>query len=357
MPRPISATINLSALRHNLSIVRHHAGATKIWSVVKANAYGHGLARIWQGLAATDGFALLDLNEAIMLREQGWQGPILLLEGFFQPQDLVLLDYYRLTTTVHSDWQLEAIKAARLSAPLNIYLKLNSGMNRLGFPVGQAETIWQWAKSLSNVGEVTLMSHFANADNHIGAQTQFSLIQQASEHIPAARCFANSAAILRNPATHYDWVRPGIILYGASPSGEVADIAGIGLQPVMSLNSEIIAVQSLSAGHSVGYGSRYTASATQRIGVVACGYADGYPRLAPSGTPIRVDGILTQTVGSISMDMLTVDLTPCPQAQIGSKVEVWGENQPIDDVAKAAGTVGYELMCALANRVPVTLRP
>lgn len=357
MPRPISASLNLSALQHNLNIVRGYAKTAKIWSVVKANAYGHGLARIWQGLAATDGFALLDLNEAVLLREQGWQGPILLLEGFFQPQDLKVLDHYRLTTAVHSDWQLEAIKTARLSTPLNIYLKLNSGMNRLGFPIGQVDAVWQWAKSLSNVAEVTLMSHFANADNHIGAQTQFSVIQQASEHLTATRCFANSAAILRNPETHYDWVRPGIILYGASPSGDTADIAGIGLRPVMNLNSEIIAVQSLSSGHSVGYGSRYTASGAQRIGVVACGYADGYPRLAPSGTPIRVDGLLTHTVGAISMDMLTVDLTACPHAQIGSKVEIWGENLPIDNVAKAAGTVGYELMCALASRVPVTLYP
>ncbi|CNE07922.1 catabolic alanine racemase DadX [Yersinia kristensenii] len=351
MPRPISASLNLSALHHNLSLIRRHVGTAKIWSVVKANAYGHGLARIWSGLSATDGFALLDLNEAILLREQGWHGPILLLEGFFQPQDLVLLDHYRLTTSVHSDWQLEAIKAARLTAPLNIYLKFNSGMNRLGFPVGQAQAVWQWAKSLSNVGEVTLMSHFANADNLIGIDEQFTQIQQATGHIPAARCFANSAAILRNPQTHYDWVRPGIILYGASPSGDMADIAGMVLRPVMSLRSEIIAVQSLSAGQSVGYGSRYRASGAQRIGVVACGYADGYPRLAPSGTPIMVDGILTHTVGAISMDMLTVDLTSCPQAQIGSKVEIWGENVLIDQVAKAAGTVGYELMCALANRV------
>lgn len=357
MPRPIAATLHLSALHHNLSLIRRHVGSAKIWSVVKANAYGHGLARIWQGLAATDGFALLDLNEAILLREQGWQGPILLLEGFFQPQDLALLDHYRLTTTVHSDWQLEAISAARLSAPLNIYLKLNSGMNRLGFPVGQADAVWQWANSLSNVAEVTLMSHFANADNHIGTHEQFSRIQQASGHISATRCFANSAAILHAPETHYDWVRPGIILYGASPSGNIADIAEIGLRPVMHLHSEIIAVQALSAGHQVGYGSRYRATGAQRIGVVACGYADGYPRLAPSGTPIRVDGILTQTVGAISMDMLTVDLTPCPQAQVGSQVEIWGANLPIDNVAAAAGTVGYELMCALAARVPVSVRP
>ncbi|EPU8562723.1 catabolic alanine racemase DadX [Yersinia enterocolitica] len=354
MPRPISATLNLPALHHNLNVVRRHVGAAKIWSVVKANAYGHGLARVWQGLAATDGFALLDLNEAILLREQGWQGPILLLEGFFQAQDLVLLDHYRLTTAVHSDWQLEAIKAARLTAPLNIYLKFNSGMNRLGFPIGQAQAVWQWANSLSNVGEITLMSHFANADNPIGADEQFAQIQQASGHIPAARCFANSAAILRNPDTHYDWVRPGIILYGASPSGDIADIAGLGLRPVMSLHSEIIALQSLSAGQSVGYGSRYRATGAQRIGVVACGYADGYPRVAPTGTPIMVDGILTHTVGAISMDMLTVDLSPCPQAQMGSKVEIWGENVPIDNVAQAAGTVGYELMCALAARVQVT---
>ncbi|MEY4474481.1 MAG: alanine racemase [Pseudomonadota bacterium] len=357
MPRPISATLNLSALSHNLNIVRDRIGTAKIWSVVKANAYGHGLARIWPGLAATDGFALLDLNEAILLREQGWPGPILLLEGFFQSQDLALVDHYRLTTTVHSDWQLEAISAARLTAPLNIYVKLNSGMNRLGFPIGQAEAVWQWASSLNNVAEVTLMSHFANADNHIGVDDPFSQIQHVSEHIIGPRCFANSAAILRHPETYYDWVRPGIILYGASPSGNIADIAPFGLRPVMCLHSEIIALQTLSAGHCVGYGSRYSASEPHRIGVVACGYADGYPRLAPSGTPIMVDGVLTHTVGAISMDMLTVDLTPCPQAHVGSIVEVWGEHLPIDNVAAAVGTVGYELMCALAARVNVTIKP
>ncbi|AJI95944.1 alanine racemase [Yersinia ruckeri] len=355
MPRPISATLHLSAFTHNLNVVRGLAPDAKVWSVVKANAYGHGLARIWQSLATTDGFALLDLNEAVLLREQGWQGPILLLEGFFQPQDLVLLDHYRLTTVVHSDWQLEAIQRARLTAPLNVYLKINSGMNRLGFPVGQTHAVWLWAKSLANIGQITLMSHFANADNPTGVTQQFDHIVHASAKIAAPRSFANSAATLWHSRTHADWIRPGIILYGASPSGKVADIADSGLQPTMSLHSKILAIQDLSKGHSVGYGSRYLASETQRIGIVACGYADGYPRHAPTGTPIWVDGVLTRTLGTISMDMLMLDLTSCPQAMIGSQVELWGKNLPIDEVAAAAGTVGYELMCALASRVPVTV--
>ncbi|ANI29125.1 alanine racemase [Yersinia entomophaga] len=355
MPRPISATLHLSAFDNNLNVIRNCAPQSKVWSVVKANAYGHGLSRVWESLSATDGFALLDLNEAVLLREKGWKGPILLLEGFFQPQDLTLLDHYRLTTTIHSDWQLDAIQRARLSAPLNVYLKLNSGMNRLGFPVRQAETVWQWAKSIANIDQITLMSHFANADNPTGVAQQFNDISDASANIPAPRSFANSAATLWHSQTHRDWVRPGIILYGASPSGRTADIADTGLQPTMSLCSEIIAVQDLSKGHGVGYGSRYQASDAQRIGVVACGYADGYPRHAPTGTPAWVEGVMTRTLGTISMDMMMVDLTLCPQAVTGSKVELWGKNLPIDDVAAAAGTVGYELMCALAPRVPVKI--
>jgi len=355
MSRPIVATINQQALRHNLTVVRQAAPASRVWSVVKANAYGHGIDRVREALSATDGFALLNMEEAILLREQGWKKPILLLEGFFQPQDLQLIDRYRLTTSVHSNWQIKALASASLSAPVDIYLKMNSGMNRLGFRPEQVSGAWQKLRALSNVGEMTLMAHFADAENPQGLIAPLQRVEQAAEGLNCPRSLSNSACTLWHPEAHFDWVRPGIILYGASPSGDWQDIAGSGLKPVMTLSSEIIAVQQLQAGDGVGYGYRYHASTAQRIGVVACGYADGYPRHAPTGTPVCVDGMMTQVVGAVSMDMITVDLTPCPQAGIGSSVELWGEQVKIDQVAKAAGTVGYELMCALAPRVPVTV--
>ncbi|WP_380177881.1 catabolic alanine racemase DadX [Kalamiella sp. sgz302252] len=353
MSRPIVATIDTSALRHNLAVARQAAPRSRLWSVVKANAYGHGLARVWQSLSATDGFALLGLEEAILLRESGWNKPILLLEGFFHADELPILDRYRLTTSVHSNWQIQALAKAKLSAPLDIYLKMNSGMNRLGFQPAQVHQAWQKLKTLANVGEITLMAHFAEAESSAGIAEPMARIEQAAEGLSCPRSLANSAATLWHSETHFDWVRPGIILYGASPSGDWQDVASSGLRPAMTLNCEVIGIQSLKAGDGVGYGARYRVTGEQRIGVVACGYADGYPRHAPTGTPVWVDGIRTQVVGAVSMDMITVDLTPCPQSGIGSSVEMWGQNIKIDEVAKAAGTVGYELMCALAPRVPV----
>lgn len=355
MSRPIVASIDTSALRQNLAIARQAAPHSRLWSVVKANAYGHGLDRVWQSLADTDGFALLNLEEAILLREQGWKKPILLLEGFFHADELAILDRYRLTTSVHSNWQIQAIAKARLSAPLDIYVKMNSGMNRLGFQPEQVQQAWHKLRGLENVGEMTLMAHFAEAESSEGIIEPLKRIEQAAEGLDCPRSLANSAATLWHPETHHQWVRPGIILYGASPGGRWQDIAGSGLKPVMTLSSEIIGIQTLKAGDAVGYGARYRATGEQRIGVVACGYADGYPRHAPTGTPVWVDGTLTHTVGAISMDMITIDLTSCPQAGIGSQVELWGNNVKIDDVAFASGTVGYELMCALAQRVPVTV--
>jgi len=353
MSRPVLAQLNLQALKDNLQIVRRAAPGARVWSVVKANAYGHGIDRIWSALSATDGFALLNLEEAILLRERGWKGPILLLEGFFHADDLPLLDKYRLTTSVHSNWQIKAIQDAKLHAPLDIYLKVNSGMNRLGFQPERVHTVWQQLRALKNVGEMTLMAHFADAEKPDGIADAMVRIEQAAEGLDCPRSLSNSAATLWHPEAHYNWVRPGIVLYGASPSGQWQDIANSGLKPVMTLRSEIIGVQTLKAGDAVGYGSRYRATGEQRIGIVAGGYADGYPRIAPTGTPVLVDGVRTGTVGTVSMDMLAVDLTQCPQAGIGSPVELWGNEIKIDDVAAAAGTVGYELMCALAPRVPV----
>lgn len=354
MARPIVARLDLQALRQNLQVVRAAAPHSRVWSVVKANAYGHGLDRVWSSLSTTDGFAMLNIEEAILLRERGWKGPILMLEGFFHADELALFDQYRLTTSLHSNWQVKVLANAKLNAPIDVYLKINSGMNRLGFAPDRVQTVWQQLRGLKNVGQLTLMAHFADAEQPEGIAGPMARIEQAAEGLDCPRSLANSAATLWHQEAHYDWVRPGIVLYGASPSGEWRDVATSGLKPVMTLNSEIIGIQNLKAGDTVGYGSLYKASGEQRIGIVACGYADGYPRQAPTGTPVMVEGVRTQTVGRVSMDMLAVDLTPCPQAGIGSSVELWGDNIKIDDVAAPSGTVGYELMCALAPRVPIT---
>ena len=353
MPRPLSATIHTSALANNLAVVRKYAPKSKIWAVVKANAYGHGLARAFPGLRATDGFGLLDLEEAVKLRELGWAGPILLLEGFFRPTDIDVIDRYSLTTAVHCDEQMRMLEMARLSKPVNVQLKMNSGMNRLGYTPEKYRAAWERARACPGIGQITLMTHFANADTPRGVGEQMETFERGAQGIAGTRSLANSAATLWHPSTHFDWVRPVIILYGASPSGIASALDGVGLQPAMTLASELIATQHVAQGQTVGYGSIYTARKPMRIGVVACGYADGYPRVAPEGTPVIVDGVLTHVVGRVSMDMLTVDLSPVPSAGVGARVELWGANLPIDDVARACGTIGYELMCAVAPRVPV----
>ncbi|GAB1438440.1 catabolic alanine racemase DadX [Providencia sp.] len=352
MPRPISAVISLPSLQHNLSVVRQHTGKSKIWSVMKADGYGHGIKHIWSALKQTDGFAVLDFHEAILLRNEGWKGPILLLEGFFQPQDLLLIDQYNLTTSVHSNWQLDAIDNASLSSPISVYIKLNSGMNRLGFSQQEYVNVVQRLSQMPNVRHLTLMSHFANSDTKTGVAAPLQLIKQF-QHLSLETCIANSGATLWHQHTHYDWVRTGILLYGASPSGKSADIAGLNLKAAMTLQSEVIGIHEIDAGQSIGYGSRFTATKPMRIATVACGYADGYPRHAPNGTPVWCKGERCSLLGAVSMDMLTIDISHCHNVQLGERVELWGRNLPVDDVAQAAGTIGYELMCALAKRVPV----
>ncbi|PPI88173.1 alanine racemase [Candidatus Pantoea edessiphila] len=354
MSRPIIATINQKSLKHNLSIVRSLVPKSKIWSVIKANAYGHGINNIWS-LSDTDGFALLSIEEAIILREHGWDKPILLLEGFFHLKDLYLIDRYHLTTVIHSQWQIKALENVLLLNPINIYLKVNSGMNRLGFNQKLFHTIRKKLISLNNVHETTLMMHCGDADNQNTIIQSFRLTQRLITGLNCPCSISNSACVLWHPEVNHDWVRVGILLYGASPSGNWLDIANINLKPVMTLSSKIIGIQHLKKGDSIGYGYNYQAKKSQRIGVVACGYADGYPRHAPTGTPVLVDDKITQLVGVVSMDMITVDLTDCPKATIGSNVELWGNTIKIDQVAQVSGTIGYELMCSLASRVPVNI--
>ena len=352
MARPIAATVDLDALRHNLGVARRHAPRAKTFAVIKANAYGHGLARGARALASADGFALVELDAAVRLREAGYRHRIALLEGFFHPDELPILLAHRLAAVVHSEEQLAMLRGLPPGAGLDVLLKINTGMNRLGFPPARARNGLDALRSNPGVGAITLLTHFANADDARGVAWQMERFETATSGIPLPRSLANSAAILRYPETHADWIRPGIMLYGCSPyAGNTG--ADLGLRPAMTLTSELIAIQQLEASDTVGYGGLYTAERSLRIGVVACGYADGYPRHAPNGTPIVVEGKLTSTVGRVSMDMLCVDLSNVPGAHVGSQVVVWGAGNPIEKVAAAAGTVGYELMCALAPRVPV----
>lgn len=366
MPRPILATIHTAALRHNLARAQAAAPDAKVWAVVKANAYGHGIERVFDGLRAADGFALLDLDEAQRVRDLGWRGPILLLEGVFDARDLELCSRLSLWHTVHCSEQIDMLAADKTNAPHRVFLKMNSGMNRLGFKPASYRSAWTRLAALPQVDEISLMTHFSDADTprfgQDGIAHQMAAFNAATQDLTGERSLSNSAATFRYSAQtlRTDWIRPGITLYGSSVDYPAHDIAHWDLQPSMTLASKIIAVCALSAGDSVGYGSSFVASKPMRIAIVACGYADGYPRICSTGTPVLVGGMRTHTVGRVSMDMITVDITDLPEAGMGSEVTLWGHAGngavlSIDEVAANAGTVGYEMMCALAQRVPVRI--
>lgn len=360
MPRPIQATIHTQALRHNLQTARARAPDARAWAVVKANAYGHGIERVFEGLRGADGFALLDIDEAQRLRVLGWRGPILLLEGAFELRDLEWCSRLDLWHTVHNEAQIDLLAAHKTNVPQRVFLKMNSGMNRLGFRPDHYRAAWTRLNALPQVDEISLMMHFSDADGARGVAAQLAVFEAASADLPGERCISNSAATLRHAHCANDWVRIGIALYGSAPDHPEHPASHWGLQPTMSLRAHIIATQDLAPGDSVGYGSGFVAQHAMRIGVVACGYADGYPRICPSGTPVLVNGLRSHTVGRVSMDMLAVDLTDLPGADLGSEVTLWGAAStgqvlPIDEVAACAQTLGYELMCALAQRVPVVV--
>jgi len=371
MPRPILATVHHDALRHNLQQARRRAPDARVWAVVKANAYGHGIERVFEALRGADGFALLDLAEAQRLRALDWRGPILLLEGVFEARDLELCSRLNLWHAVHCDEQIDWLAAHKTQHPHRVFLKLNSGMNRLGFTPGGFRAVWARLNALPQVEEISLMTHFSDADGPRGIAHQVAAFEAATADLPGERTLCNSAAILRHAQSPLkgegvstlaaDWVREGIALYGSAPDYPEHSVADWDLQPTLTLSSRVIGVQSLQPGDTVGYGSTFTAEAPMRIGVVACGYADGYPRHAPTGTPVLVGGVRTRLVGRVSMDMITVDLSPLDAAgvpaTIGTEVVLWGvgaggASLPVDEVARAAGTISYELLCAVAPRVP-----
>lgn len=338
-------------MQANLRRAQAAMPGARVWAVVKADAYGHGLLNAMHAFAAADGLSLVELDRAVRLREAGWQKPLMMMEGMFEPADLREMAAHSLQPVLHNDEQLAMLEAFDGPA-LDVHLKINTGMNRLGFRPERARELFDRLRALRTVRRVALLTHFANAENPaamLSAELQWQRFREYCAGIDAETSLSNSAALLNKPSLRCDWVRPGVMLYGGSPGGGTA--AAFGLQPAMTLRSALISVQDLQPGDSVGYGSVFTADRAMRIGVVACGYADGYPRHAPTGTPVLVGGVRTRLLGRVSMDMLCIDLAPLPGAQVGTPVVLWGESLPIDDVAEAAGTISYELMCAIAPRV------
>ncbi|MCL2021581.1 MAG: alanine racemase [Betaproteobacteria bacterium] len=355
--RPIRARLDFSALRHNFSVARAYAKETKLWAVIKADAYGHGqfaAARALDGL--TDGYALLESEVAVALRERGHRQPILLLEGFFAPEEVARIVQYDLTPVIHSRNQLEMLAAAH-SRPAHVYLKIDTGMNRLGFASQDTDAVRQQLERLG-ICQITLMTHFADADSREGFAAQLEEARQLVDRANLPWSFANSAALMKHPESLGGWARPGIMLYGGSPFGATPGhtAAELGLRPVMTLESRLVAMRTVGAGERVGYGGTWQAKTDTPVGVVACGYADGYPRHAPTGAPIAVAGVLVRTLGRVSMDMIACDLRDVPEAKVGSPVTLWGSGEggavDADVLAEAAGTISYELFCALAARVP-----
>ena len=350
--RPARALIDLEALRHNYRLAREISGARAL-AVVKADAYGHGATRCAAALEGeADGFAVACIEEALELRYAGIRKPILLLEGFFEESELGLIDQHQLWCVVHATWQVEAIERARPARPLQVWLKLDSGMHRVGLHPAEYRDAHARLLASGKVEKIVLMSHFARADelDCPRSEEQVALFEQARAGLQAEVSLRNSPAILGWPGIASDWVRPGIMLYGATPF-EQDQAEAARLRPVMTLESKIISVRELPAGEPVGYGARFVAERPTRVGVVAMGYADGYPRHAATGTPIMVDGQMTRLIGRVSMDMLTVDLTDLPGAGLGSRVELWGRNVSASAVAYGCGSIPYQLFCNL-KRVP-----
>ncbi len=351
--RPLVARIDAAALTHNLLAARRHAGNARVLAVIKANGYGHGLLRVAQALRSADGYAVLTLEEAAALRGQGYSHPIVLLEGFFHPDELPEIARMRLRPVVHREDQADLLCRGRFENKIDLFLKLDTGMHRLGLPPKRLPAVLDKLRGSPHIGGITLMTHFARADEpEVGVADPLARFQEATRGLNLQVSLANSAALMRYPDTLGDWVRPGIMLYGASPfAGQTGE--DVGLLPAMTLESTLIAVQNVPKGEGVGYGAAFVAPRDLRVGVVACGYADGYPRHAGTGTPVVVEGRLTRTLGRVSMDMLCVDLADVPNAHVGSPVTLWGRGLPIERVAEAAGTISYQLLTALAPRVRV----
>ena len=358
MSRPLQAQIDLAAIRHNYRLAKDCAPGARALAVIKANAYGHGAVAVARALAGqADAFGVACSEEAMELRDSGVRDPILLLEGPFDAAELDLIDQARLMTVVHDARQIDWVLNARPRQPLGIWLKIDTGMHRLGLPPEDGRVAHARLAACPHVGQIWLMTHFARADAADPAPTdrQLDAFSTLAPAAPAPRSLANSAAILTRPDTHADWVRPGIMLYGLSPL-DYPHARAEALRPAMQFASRLTAVRELPPGEAIGYGGRFVCQRPTRVGVVATGYADGYPRHAPDGAPIAVNGQLTRLIGRVSMDMLTLDLSEQPWARPGDPVELWGAQVSANAVAAASGTIGYELLTGLSRRVPLRYR-
>lgn len=353
MTRPTKAIIRLNALRHNYNQARLAAASSQVMAVIKADAYGHGIVPIAKALENADGFAVACLEEALTLREAGIKQKILLLEGVFSAAEIPLVRSAKLDLVVHTAEQVDLITKTVLADDNRLWLKLDTGMHRIGFTVNEFARHYQTLSEKIGNKSIVLMTHFANADKLDDASTakQINLFKSTTKNIVAARSLCNSAAILSRPEAHADWIRPGIMLYGSSPfineTGERRNLLA-----VMQLESQIIAVRQFKKGDSVGYGGLFTCPEDMRVGIVAIGYGDGYPRHMQTGMPVIVDGRRTQLVGRVSMDMIAVDLRPIKNPRIGLKVELWGDHLSVDEVAQGINTISYELLCQISARVP-----
>jgi alanine racemase len=352
MTRPAQAILDLPALSHNLTQVRRLAPGRRIMAVIKANAYGHGMVKTARALGEADAFAVACLDEAVILREAGIAQPLVLLEGFFDAAELPLLTQHRLITVVHQEEQLAILERSRLEAPLPVWIKVDSGMHRLGLAPAKLAEIWKRLNTCGSLQVLGFMTHLANADYRNDPLTllQLESFTEAVDAYPGQRSIANSAAVLSWPQTHGDWVRPGIMLYGVSP---FADSSGTshGLKPVMSLHSRLMAVNQFKRGDRIGYGGEWECPEDMPVGVVAIGYGDGYPRHAKAGTPVLVNNKRVPLIGRVSMDMICVDLRGQAQARSGDPVCLWGGALPVEEVARYAGTIPYELLCRVTSRV------
>jgi len=354
MSRPACAWIDLDALRSNLAVATASARGARVLAVVKADAYGHGAVAVSGAIEGRcDALGVACLEEAMELRDAGIRSPILLMEGVFSPDEILAAARHRIGIVVHCEEQLGWLLHSRVRSPIPCWLKLDTGMHRLGFDRLAFLPALHALQGAPQVSELVLMTHLARADELDEPFTRQQIERYREwtrgwEGLP--RSLANSAAVLAWPEALGDWVRPGIMLYGASPLGEGHESAGR-LRPVMQLQSELIAVRELGVGETIGYGGRFVCDRPMRIGVVAIGYADGYPRHAPDGTPVAVAGHLTRLIGRVSMDMITLDLTGIPQARVGDPVELWGERVRVNRVADAAGTISYQLLTGVSRRV------
>lgn len=355
--RPLRARIHLDAIRHNYRLAKQRAPGARALAVIKANAYGHGAVQVGRALAPeADGFAVACVAEALELRDSGIRNPILLLEGVFAPEEVAVVDRADLAMVVHCREQLDWVLAARPARPLECWIKIDSGMHRVGFRPAEFAEIHARLRDCPHVGRVRAMTHFARADEpeHPYTRTQLAIFDAALRGIEVPCSLANSAAVLAWPDAHRHWTRPGIMLYGASPFA-TPDPRAADLRPAMTLESALISVRDLAAGDPVGYGGRFVCDRPTRVGVAAVGYADGYPRHARDGTPVAVGGRVTRVIGRVSMDMITLDLTGLDGVRLGDPVELWGSTVPATDVARWSDTIAYQLFTGIGRRVPLIL--